>query len=230
MQSSEGNNAEISGLTAAAHELKSPLVLIRQLAFELEKSDDAETQKLARRIRLSSESSLELAGSLTIAENLHQLSFDFAPTNSQQVCAEVIKTLQPLFAEKNRKVYLRYRRKTPLVVANNLLFGRVIAQFMTNALDYSSEQASVEITTKLMKNNVVRTSVRDYGPMVSAGLLNSLHARKKQIERRPSSSRLGLYISEQFAEYMHGSIGVIRHKNGASFYIDVPVSRQLSLL
>ena len=41
---------------------------------------------------------------------------------------------------------------------------------------------------------------------------------------------LGLYIASQFAEAMHGKIGAIRHKDGATFYVELQASSQMTLL
>ena len=50
------------------------------------------------------------------------------------------------------------------------------------------------------------------------------------IAMRPGSSGLGLYIAAKFANYMQSDFGLIRHRDGTSFYIDLPVSGQLSFL
>ena len=50
------------------------------------------------------------------------------------------------------------------------------------------------------------------------------------IAMRPGSSGLGLYIAAKFAKYMQSDFGLIRHRDGTSFYIDLPVSGQLSFL
>jgi len=50
------------------------------------------------------------------------------------------------------------------------------------------------------------------------------------IHARPQSSGLGLYIAGQFADAMNGRIGVTRHRDGATFYVDLQASKQLSLL
>ena len=46
---------------------------------------------------------------------------------------------------------------------------------------------------------------------------------------RSSSSGLGLYIASKFSRYMHAEVGAIRHRDGTSFFVELPVSRQASL-
>ena len=84
-----------------------------------------------------------------------------------------------------------------------------------------------------MYQDKTRLSVRDYGPGVSADVWRRLemkHATTQQIARRPESSGLGLYLSRQFAEAMAGKVGVTRHRDGASFFVDLGISTQMSLL
>jgi signal transduction histidine kinase len=50
------------------------------------------------------------------------------------------------------------------------------------------------------------------------------------LQNRPASSGLGLYIAGQFAEAMQGSIGATRHRDGATFYVELLASQQLKLL
>ena len=54
--------------------------------------------------------------------------------------------------------------------------------------------------------------------------------RPVEIAMRPGSSGLGLYIAAKFANYMNSEFGLVRHRDGTSFYIDLPISGQLSLV
>jgi K+-sensing histidine kinase KdpD len=50
------------------------------------------------------------------------------------------------------------------------------------------------------------------------------------IHCRPQSSGLGIFIASQFADAMNGNIGVTRHRDGVTFYVDLNSSRQLKFL
>ena len=81
---------------------------------------------------------------------------------------------------------------------------------------------------------MVRIGVRDYGPAISSDMWRSLKEKlptaPQSIHARPESSGLGLYIASQFADIMNGQIGITRHQDGATFYVDLQASRQMSLL
>ena len=224
-----------SAFLAAAHELKAPLALVRQLSLMLESTDlsDNERQRMLRQITLTSERALRLTTDLTKTARLQDALFELEPINPQQLCKDIVHELTPLFAAQGRTISVKHRRKQPLLVANRDLLRRILLGFSDNALHYTIENGRVEISTHTLDNNMIRVGVRDYGPAVPREiwrqLMNSL-AQPQTMHNRPQSSGLGLYIASQFAETMNGSIGAIRHRDGATFYVDMHASRQLSLL
>jgi signal transduction histidine kinase len=223
-------------LIAAAHELKSPLALVRQLSLMLEDDDltELERKRMLRQISLTSERALRLTSDLTRSVKMDDALFKLEPINPQQLCEDIIHELRPLFVAHNREVRLAPRRHPLLMVANRDLIRRIIMNFSDNALHYAECDSSVEIKVGLLDaGRTVRVGVRDYGPALPK---NTLHAIKNKVDSsmpihaRPQSSGLGLYISTQFADAMNGRIGVTQHRDGATFYIDLQASRQLSLL
>ena len=122
-----------------------------------------------------------------------------------------------------------------MLVANRDLLRRIIINFSDNALHYAAADATVKIQIgSLQSGKVIRLGVRDYGPALPSDTLKSLRGKllhsSTPVHARPQSSGLGLYISTQFADVMNGKIGVTQHRDGATFYIDLQASSQLSLL
>jgi len=227
----------LPSIVAAAHELKSPLVLVRQLSLMLEDGNVPinEQKRMLRQISLTSERALRLTSDLTRSVRLADALFTLEPVNPQQLCEDIIRELEPLFSAHNRDVKLVPRKHPLLLVANRDLLRRIIVNFSDNALHYAEGNATVEIRIGLLdKGNIIRLSVRDYGPALSVDVFKSLRNKlahaPTSIHARPQSSGLGLYIAGQFANVMNGKIGVTRHNDGATFYVDLQASRQLSLL
>ncbi len=54
-------------------------------------------------------------------------------------------------------------------------------------------------------------------------------AKPTSIAMRPGSSGLGLYIASKFSRYMNAEVGAVRHRDGTSFYVELPASKQASL-
>lgn len=228
----------IPSIIAAAHELKSPLALVRQLSLMLEDNDlSVEQQKrMLRQITLTSEKALRLTSDLTKSVRLSDALFDLEPINPQQLCQDIISELRPLFDAHNRQIKLVSRKHPLLLVANRDLLRRIIMNFSDNALHYAENDSVIEIKITSSKNGkLIRLGVRDYGPAVPINTIKSLSKKMEKyiaspIHARPQSSGLGLYIASQFADAMNGSIGVVKHRDGATFYIELHASHQLSLL
>lgn len=230
-------NDGLPSLVAAAHELKSPLALIRQLSLMLEDNDLAASERkhMLHQISLTSERALRLTSDLTQSVRLSDALFTLEPINPQQLCEDIVRELMPLFAAHNRDFRLLTRKHPLLLVANRDLLRRIIMNFSDNALHYAESNTAVEIQIGLLSaGKVVRLSVRDYGPALSCDVFDSLRGRlikaSTPIHARPQSSGLGLHIASQFADAMNGKIGVTRHRDGSTFYVDLQASRQLSLL
>ena len=227
----------LPSLIAAAHELKSPLALVRQLSLSLECENVSESdrKKMLRQISLTSERALRLTSDLTRSVRLKDALFTLEPINPQQICEDIVHELTPLFNAHNRQVKLVSRKHPLLLVANRDLLRRIITNFSDNALHYSEGSQTVQIRIgKLRSGKVIRLSVRDYGPALPKDAINTLKGKivvsNTTVHARPQSSGLGLYIATQFADAMNGKIGIIRHNDGATFYVDLQASNQLSLL
>ncbi len=227
--------SQIPALVAAAHELKSPLALVRQLSLALQTGDYSpkEIDALAERITLTSERALRLTNDLTRAARLEDSFFSLEPLNPHTMLEEVADELAPLYRAKGRRIVVSPRRYGLLAVANHDLLRRVLMNFADNALHYSGSQQPVTLgVTARPKQGTIRLGVRDYGPAVPADIWKrSLQPGTEHAwHMRPESSGLGVSIARQFAEYMGGQVGVTRHQDGATFYVDIAASMQMRLL
>lgn len=226
---------DISPLSVAAHELKAPLALIRQLSFELEddRLSGPERAMLVEQIRLISEKSLRLSTNLTKIERLQASLFPTTPLNPAQICDEVLREIEPLYRAYGREFRYR-RRRMPAAIANHDLLRRILLNFADNALHYSDEDGVVELYMQLLRSkNTIRIGIRDHGPALPLQLWKRIRENANQpqpIHARPASSGMGITISTQFAQVFDGRVGAIRHRDGASFYVEIPVSKQLALL
>ncbi|MDB5165423.1 MAG: putative Histidine kinase [Candidatus Saccharibacteria bacterium] len=226
----------LSSLTIAAHELKSPLSLLRQLALSLEADDLSEHERraIASHMKLVSERALRLTTNLTKAQRLEDGLFTLEPINPQQLCEEVVYELSPLYRACGRELIVTPRQRSLLAIANRDLLRRILLNFADNALYYADDASPVELSVSSRHHGeTIRLGIRDYGPALSIDTWRSLRGRAlrpEPLHARPGGSGLGLAIARQFAEAMNGSVGATRHRDGATFHVDIHASRQMSLL
>jgi len=228
--------SDIPLLTTAAHELKAPLALIRQLGLGLETGEytDSERARMMRQVVLTTERALRLTTDLTRASRLQDSFFELEPLNPQQICEEVAHELSPLYKAKNREIVVAPRHRRMLVVGNRDLLRRIVLNFGDNALSYAETEKPVELRMARVEGGQrVRIGVRDYGPAIPSDVWRRLRTQlgvgMQLLHARPQSSGLGLYVASQFADAMRGTIGATRHHDGATFYVDVDASTQLRL-
>lgn len=238
MAGREWSDDDFGGLPSvlvAAHELKTPLALIRQMALLLD--DDltslADKKQIQQRIIQTSEQALQLTVDLANSANLTPSLFPLEPVNPLALCQQIAVETRLSAALYGRKISWPQRgRNSRLILANRTLLGRILANFLNNALKYTEDGSEIKVSVTAVKESV-RLSVRDFGPMMSLKeyrrLLDEMDARKT-VRTRPESSGLGIYVASQFARAMNGQIGLIRHRDGLTFYVEMPISRQLSLL
>jgi signal transduction histidine kinase len=228
----------LPSVIVAAHELKTPLALVRQLSLMLEEGDfsKSEQKRMLNQISLTSEKALRLTSDLTKTIRLKDALFELEPINPKQLCEDVIREMTPMFRARNRKVKLVSVRKQSLVVGNRDLLRRLIINLSDNAINYTDDGNKIEIKiSNLFRRGLVRIGIRDFGPALPKNTIKYLSSKldglsSTPVHARPQSSGLGLYIVGQFADAMNGNVGLIRHRDGATFYIDLQASKQLSLL
>ena len=238
MAGKEWSDDDFGGLPSvlvAAHELKTPLALIRQMALLLD--DDltitADKKQIQQRIIQTSEQALQLTADLANSANLTPSLFPLEPVNPLALCQQIAAETRFNAVLYGRKISWPQRgRNSRLILANRTLLGRILANFLNNALKYTEDGSEIKVSVTAAKE-AVRLSVRDFGPMMSLKeyrrLVDEMESRKT-VRTRPESSGLGIYVASQFARAMNGQIGLIRHRDGLTFYVEMPISRQLSLL
>ncbi len=222
---------EVDGVLVAAHELKAPLAVLRQLALSLD-GLDAEGEQIRGEMVQVSERAMRQVNDLAKVRRLEDGLFEMEPVAVREVCDEVTQELARLYDEQGRRLTTRYRNRERLVAANRELLFSVVYNFAVNALHYAERGTQAELAVGEAKGRM-RILVRDYGPSLPAEVWREVRqgfvAQPTAIAMRPGSSGLGLYIASKFAHYMHAKIGAVRHRDGTSFFVELPISKQASL-
>ena len=230
----ENMESEVNGILVAAHELKAPLGLMRQLAlsFDFDKQKSTEMERIRTQMVDVSEQAIRQVKDLTKIAKLEDGAFAMEPVAVRAVCDEVTQELASLFRFNQRDLKIKYMNKSRLATANRELLYSVVYNFCLNAVSYSGEKAFSELTVRDHAGRV-KIGVRDFGPTLPMEVWREMRRgwvkKPTSIPMRPGSSGLGLYIASKFSQYMHAEIGAVRHHDGTSFYVELPASRQMSL-
>lgn len=224
--------SEVDGILVAAHELKAPLAVLRQLALGFEDLNQ-DGERIRTEMISVSERAIRQVNDLTKIRRLEEGLFEMEPVAVRGVCDAVTKELQSLFRYHKRDLRVKYTNRRRLVTANRELLSGVVYNFLLNAMHYSSEGTRSELYVGDKKGRV-QVVVRDFGPTLPIDvwreMKNGFIRQPTTIAMRPGSSGLGLFIASRFAKAMRAEVGAVRHRDGASFFVELPVSEQLSLL
>ncbi|MBQ6396075.1 HAMP domain-containing histidine kinase [Candidatus Saccharibacteria bacterium] len=225
-------NSEVNGIFVAAHELKAPLALMRQLALCLDSSDPKKVENYRDKLVSVSERAMKQVSDLSKIARLEDGLFDLEPVAVRSVCDEVESELRYLFRFNSRDLEIKYSNRSRLVIANRDLLHSVIYNFCVNAVHYSSAESVSRLTVR-DSSDKVRIDIRDFGPALPSNVFEKLNKNRLDapvdISFRPDSSGLGLFIATKFARFMHANVGAIRHSDGTSFFVELPISNQESL-
>lgn len=222
---------DIPTLLAAAHELKSPLVLIRQLALQLQDNTEV-TDETAERIRLTAERSLGLVEGLTRAARLEDALFEVEPINVHELYDSVAHELGPLARALHQTIVTDVAGSAPCVIGNRSLLRSVLIGLCDNALTHNDPTKPIILLARQHQSDTIQLGIRDYGPRTAQlATIQQRLGSPLPMQSRPRSSGLGLLIAEQFVRHMDARLSLVRHHGvGVTFHIDMPRSRQLSLL
>ncbi len=211
-----------------SHELRSPLARLN-VALELARSRaNPETTNFIERIEIESKRLNEMISRLLVLSKLENRSenFEKREINLTKLFEQIV-TDADFEAQANEKSVKVLRRDEAKIFGNETLLRSAIENVLRNAVKYTPEKTSVEVSLK-RQNGTAVVAVRDFGAGVPETELEKLfrpfyrvHAAR---DRKTGGIGLGLAIAER-AVHAHG--GTIKAENtdkGLSVEIDLPAA------
>lgn len=236
MKETEGTpvHASLPSIYVAAHELKAPLVLMRQLALELKSANSAEDARTIERLLLTVERSLRLVEQLTKTSRLEDSLFESEPLLARAICQAVSDELAPYAKAAGQEIVVRVSRKSGVAIGHRSLLTALLVNLCDNAITHNPEGSKVVVAANATGKGVL-FSVRDEGPRISHSIFDAMRSQVGKgplpASDRPRSSGLGLWIASQFSEAMGGTLTMTRHHaTGITVAVELPHSKQMSLI
>ena len=247
----EGVDFGSVALSAAARDLTAPLVLLRQLSFQLdsqlgENESSAVSQALAQ-IRLTVGRTFDIAEQLRLAvADTEDLILE--PVQLTGLCQDVSSGLQPLAHELRCSLDFELpRRQSVVAVGNYQALKTVILGFLTDAVRYSrsdGEEGSIDgspaperivrVRVATSRAGLASITIDDNGPELN--LAKALAMAEQVSNTNPATTRplmgsLNLLLANRLMQAMHGQLRVHNHRHGGvTIETCLPISHQMSLL
>ncbi len=147
---------------------------------------------------------------------------DYSKVNILSLIKEVIISFQSLTNERNITFKI-VANPNILVSADQDRIGQVLINLISNAINFSPDNADVQITVREGPENVTVT-LRDEGPGIPAEVRGKIFDKFYTIGKRPGSG-LGLAICKGIVEAHNGEIKVSSEgSEGSAIYFTIPKS------
>lgn len=195
-------------LATAAHELKTPLALIRA---QLELMPDTEQRNwLLHDVRYMSRQVQQL---LLLAEASERLNYRFIKVDVTEIAAEVVAYLQRMADNEQVKLRLERHIASLILQADKGALFTLLKNLLENAIQHSP--AGSVVSVDVFSDSIV---VRDHGPGVNDTQLLQLFKRFWRSEqRRDSGAGLGLTICREIALAHEWSLIASKMEPGLQF-------------
>ncbi len=110
----------------------------------------------------------------------------------------------------------------PPVQADSVEIGRVLQNFVANAIRHTPPQGYIQIAIEPI-NDGVRVLCHDGGSGIEPAIQAVLFQRFFQAGRTTASTGMGLYLCRQIIDAHNGNIGVVSQPSqGSTFWFDLP--------
>ena len=208
-----------------AHELRTPITILRgRLEGILDgvyPPDEAHIAPALEETYLL-ERLVEDLRLLALAE-ANQLRFEMKPVMLSELAETILGLFSAQASERNISLHLEAEPELPEVMVDPQRFQQVIGNLIDNALRFTPEGSSIDLTIRRQENNVELT-VADSGPGIPEDELAHIFDRfwrgEKSRARSTGGAGLGLSIARQLVEAQGGKI-TARNRSPRGFEVQI---------
>lgn len=222
---------ELDFIAFAAHELRGPITVIRGyldvLEMELGDQLQADQKELFSRLNVSANKLSGYINNILNTSRYDRRHLSMHPTET--TVAAVYHSIQDDMAlrasSQSRLLSVTIPEDLPTIAADTASLGEVFSNLIDNAIKYSSEGASVNVTAR-ENNGRVEFAVQDHGIGMPSSVVSNLFQkfyRSHRSRETVAGTGIGLYISKAIVESHGGTISVRSEDgHGSTFTISLP--------
>jgi len=221
-------------LTNMSHEIRTPLNGIIGMIRELKKTKTTTQQKEI--ISIANKASNHL---LTIINNILDISkiesgevkIDLTPFSIRNTINNVIEIVSNSAKEKNISIELKIDKQIKNIhIGDSSRLSQILLNIIGNAIKFSQNKPlKINVTPYNTSNNnqLIGFTIEDFGVGMSQDFIKTIFTKFNQEDnhnnRKEQGTGLGLVITKELVELMHGKIEIFSKKNiGTKIEISIP--------
>lgn len=221
------NSIQDEFISTVSHELRTPLTSIRGFSQTIlnswDKINDDDKKKFIKIIEEQSNRLIHLVENILSVSKLESDNQVLKRVDVNNQIKKVITFLQAKY--KNREFITKFSENLPAGMLDEDKFEQIMTNLIDNAAKYSEKE--VNISTSVFNNNIL-IKVQDYGVGIKEEDYSKLFQKFGRLENhltgKTQGNGLGLYITKQLVEKMHGKISFkSKYNEGTTFEIEFPV-------
>ncbi len=229
------SNLKTEFVTIAAHQLRTPLTGVKWTANMMQeelsgKLNDEQKEYMSGMITGINQMMLLVNDLLKVAENEEgKFNMIIKDENMSSVVNEVIKEVDILAKTKNIKIILKSTKENvPPIKMDKEKVKWAVNNILSNAVEYSHENSSIDIGLDLYKNKYLMVTVKDYGIGIPKENYDKVFSRffraENAVKMHTEGSGLGLFVSQNIIKAHGGKIWFESEiDKGTTFYFILPV-------
>ncbi len=219
-------------ISTVSHELRTPLTSIRGFSQTMlqswDKIDDESKKKFLKIIEEQSNRLINLVENMLSVTKLQTAkdNFVYKETNLKPLIEQIISIVKNQY--KNHNFELDFHKNIPPIFTDRDKFQQVMTNLTENAAKYSDDNSTVFISvTPASIPHHIAIKVTDTGVGIDKKDYDKIFTKFSRIDnpltRKVQGSGLGLYITKNIVEKMHGKISVKSENNKTTFEVLLPV-------
>ncbi len=219
-------------ISTVSHELRTPLTSIRGFSQTMlqswDKLDDESKKKFLKIIEEQSNRLIGLVENMLSVTKLQSSkdNFVYKETNIKPLIEQTVSIVKNQY--KTRDFELNFNKNIPPVFTDRDKFQQIMTNLIENAAKYSDDNTTVYIDVNLADcAECVSIKVTDTGIGIDEKDYEKIFTKFSRIDnpltRKVQGSGLGLFITKNIVEKMHGQISVKSNGNKTTFEVLLPL-------
>ena len=216
-------------VTMASHKFRTPLSTILSSVFLLEnnvEADDQEKKSYFEKVKRSVHNITALLNDFLSLGKLEEgkVRVAFSETDIKAFFQEFVQEIGSIKKEK-QKIVFTYDGLPCTVMTDQLLLKNILMSLLSNAIEYSSYEAEIQLTVELRKDNL-KIRVSDQGIGIPEEDQHQIFKRfyRGQNTNNVDGTGLGLNIAKKYIRLLRGTIDFTSQVNkGTTFTANIPV-------